>query len=318
MLDDLLDVSRITYGKIRLQKQSVDLVPVVRTAIVSTGALRDGLDQSLEAQFPEGEVLVEGDGVRLDQIFTNLLANAAKFTRRGGKVRVIVERERRRENLGEAVVRIRDNGVGITPAMLPRIFDLFVQVDAPSERNRTGIGLGLTLAKRLVDLHGGTIEAHSAGDALGSEFVVRLPLLEADAHASGAPAAQQEAAPARKRVLIVEDNVDSGQSLKLLLSRAGQDVRIVEDGASAVPAALDFQPHLVVLDIGLPDMDGYVVARQLRDDPRTRAAFIIAATGYGRDEDRMRSRQAGIDEHMTKPVDVDALLRRLAGMRDAA
>ena len=313
MIDDLLDVSRITYGKIQLRTEPVDLTAILRRVIESDSAHRDEMQQKLEASLPKEPLMVQGDSVRLEQVFANLLGNASKFTRPGGNVWLTAEPEGGRV----AVVRVRDNGVGIEPDMLPRIFELFVQADSLTERSRSGMGLGLTLAKRLVELHGGTIEAHSAGASLGSEFAVRLPLL-----ATHAPAGAKRAKPGPKvsgvRILVVDDNLDSGDSLRLLLARAGHEVRTVDRGAIALPMAAELVPDLVVLDIGLPDIDGYTVAARLRADERTRRAVIIAVTGYGRDEDRARSARAGIDMHMTKPVDPDLLIGHFATLRQRA
>ena len=200
--------------------------------------------------------------------------------------------------------------------MLPRVFDLFVQSDPSTERARSGIGLGLTLAKRLVELHHGTIEARSAGKARGSEFVVRLPLA-AKAVAGKAPArrAAKGDTASRARVLVVDDNADAGESMRMLLAVSGHDVRLVSEGARVVASAAEFKPDVIVLDIGLPDMDGYRVAHALRKDARTRGVYIVAVTGYGRDADREKSRAAGIDAHMTKPVDIGALMEKIAAAR---
>jgi CheY-like chemotaxis protein len=212
-------------------------------------------------------------------------------------------------------VRVRDNGTGIDPTMLPRIFDLFVQEHRPNRAG--GIGLGLTLARRLVELHGGSVEAHSAGAGMGAEFTVRLPLLPNDVRAStSAQSAAQAAGPSR-RVLIVDDNRDSASSLRTMLRMDGHQVEVVADGASAVEAARKLRAQVVLLDIGLPDMDGYEVARALRAHPQTREALIIATTGYGRSQDREKSRRAGIDAHLTKPIDMEQLAELLTRGRRA-
>ena len=312
MVDDLLDVSRITYGKIHLRIETVDLVAVLERAITASAAERDEKQQTLESSLGAGPIYVNGDPMRLEQVFVNLLGNASKFTRHGGRIWLAAEKEASASGAAaSAAVRVRDNGVGIDQAMLPQIFELFVQADRLSERARTGIGIGLTLAKRLLDLHGGTIEAHSAGNALGSEFIIRLPLAESGARLS-APKEPKKVAIARRRVLIVDDDRDSGESLRLLFSVAGHDTRLVGEGAQTVSAAAAFKPDVILLDIALPDMDGYRVARDLRADFRTRDALIVAVTGYGRDADRAKSRDAGIDVHMTKPIDPDTLLEHVA------
>ena len=319
LIDDLLDVSRVTYGKIRLRMQPLDLAACLRRSIEATEGEREAMQQGFEAAIPPGELAVSGDPVRLEQVFTNLLVNASKFTRHGGRIWLTVEKERVHPDTQPRVaVRVRDNGVGIDAAMLPRIFDLFAQAEG-QELTRGGIGLGLTLAKRLVDLHGGTIEALSAGSSLGSEFVVRLPLLAAPArpHADAREPGAKDARRTPRRVLVVDDNGDSGESLRHLFELAGHQARLVTHGAQAVPVAAEFRPDVVLLDIALPDMDGYEVARELRKDVRTRGVYIVAVTGYGRDDDRARSLEAGMDAHMTKPVDVDMLMEQVARARNA-
>lgn len=271
--------------------------------------------RQLEASLPATPLHVDGDPLRLEQIFVNLLGNASKFTREGGRIWLSAAAELTPRGAPPRVaVRVRDNGVGIEPALMPRIFDLFAQGERLSARSRSGIGLGLALARRLVELHGGTIEAHSAGNALGSEFVVRLPLVSAPpvpVAEAVEPEAKRASGPAR-RVLVVDDNRDSATSLQYLLTTSGHEVRVARDGAAAIAEAIAFRAEVVVLDIGLPDMDGYEVASALRGNARTRDALIVAVTGHARDADRERSAEAGIDAHMTKPVDLDALMERIA------
>jgi two-component system CheB/CheR fusion protein len=234
-----------------------------------------------------------------------LLNNAGKFTPAGGQIRISLEREpaRERSASGFAVLRVRDNGRGIDPAVLPKIFELFVQESRPSRSG--GIGLGLTLARRLVELHGGAIEAHSAGPGMGSEFTVRLPLYDGAADAAVPGHATARVTP--RHVLIVDDNRDVAWSLRLMLRMDGHEVEVVHQGAEAVAAAKRMRADAVLLDIGLPDMDGYAVARALRDDPDTRDVLIVATTGYARAQDREMSLRAGVDEHLGKPVDMDRL-----------
>ena len=311
MIDDLLDVSRLTYGKIRLQPELVDVAAVLRRSIEATEASRNEARQTLSANLPASPLLVNGDPVRLEQVFCNLLGNASKFTRTEGRIWVSAEREAGAERV---VVRVRDNGMGIEPALLPRIFDLFVQADSPKERGRAGIGIGLTLAKRLVELQGGTIEAHSAGSALGSEFIVRMPLAAGEAPAKArAPARKPRAAPrARRRVLVVDDDADSASSLQMLLAASGHQADVFDRGEGAAARAEAFRADAVVLDIGLPDIDGYEVAKELRQAAATKDILVIALTGFGREADRSRSKAAGVDLHLTKPVELDALLDVLA------
>jgi CheY-like chemotaxis protein len=279
--------------------------------VESTAPEREAHRQSITVDVPAEPVWIRGDAMRLDQVFSNLLNNASKFTRGDGHIWVSLQREQgsrpRRE--AWATVRVRDDGMGIDPALLPRIFDLFVQADRFPERARTGIGLGLTLARRLVELHAGTIEARSDGQAAGSEFVVRIPLLpkrEIPERTEGRPASR--AAPSPRRILIVDDNRDAAESLGLVFTLAGHTVKVVHEGGAASPVASEFRPDAILLDIGLPDMDGYRVARALRENGATRDTLIVATTGYGRMEDVRKSREAGIDEHMTKPVDPDRLM----------
>ena len=315
MIDDLLDVSRITHGKINLQRESVDLAALVRHAVDAGAHQREAGPQSLTLRVPETPVWVSADPLRLDQVVTNLLSNAMKFTRADGKIWVTLEREMKNPQAGPvAVLSVRDNGIGIPPRMLPRVFDLFVQGDRAAERTRAGMGLGLTLAKRLVELHDGTIEAYSAGEGLGSEFVVRLAALE-ESQARARPPAQRPGTGRRYRLLIVDDNVDSAESLRLLLTMAGHEVSVVHDGSGVASSVGSFKPDAVLLDIGLPDRDGYEVARELRADPKLRDLLIVAVTGYGRREDILRGRDAGIDAHLTKPID-PARLMAIIGGRD--
>ena len=332
MIDDLLDVSRITQGKIHLRFEPVDLVAVLKECIESGAEERRKLDQALTVSLPQAPVWVEGDAMRLDQIVSNLLGNASKFTRPGGKIWLTLGVEEAKGDRGaSAVIRVRDNGAGIEPSLLPRIFDLFVQSDQVGDSTRTrtgiGIGLGLTLAKRLVELHEGSIEVFSAGSGMGSEFIVRLPLTVAPAakpqresRKKTAQAQEVFAAAAAKgkgavRVLIVDDNADSAHSMRMLLEQAGHEVQVVSDGDGVAARALQFRPRAILLDIGLPDKDGYTVARELRKERALDDVLIIAVTGYGGDDHKTRSRDAGIDEHMTKPVDVDALLECIGAGR---
>jgi two-component system CheB/CheR fusion protein len=315
MVDDLLDVARMTSGSIQLRTGPMDLLSVVRQSIDLTAPERGAAQQTLAFDAARGDFWVHGDAMRLGQVIANLLNNASKFSRRGGTIRVAIEHEPGAPgSRPSAVVRVRDDGVGIEPHMLKRIFELFVQADRPVDPARGGIGLGLTLARRLVELHGGRIEASSGGPGKGSEFVVRLPMLApGEIPARRAPPAR----PAKRhvdprRMLIVDDNPDSAESMRLMYRMAGHEVRTIQEGGEAVEAAARLDAQVVLLDIGLPDIDGYEVARRLRADPRTRDVLIIAITGYGREEDLRRSREAGIDEHVVKPVDPDDVLDRIA------
>ena len=252
-------------------------------------------------RLPGTPLPVSGDAVRLGQVFENLLSNAAKYTPPGGEV----DRDGRARGR-EAVVRVRDTGVGISAEVLPRIFDLFVQADATLDRSEGGLGIGLTLVDRLTRMHGGRVEAHSEGPGQGAEFVVRLPLdAEAVAAAADSGGRRPAGVQARRRYLIVDDNVDSADSLRLLLEMRGHAAHVVHDGRCAAAAAREFEPDIVLLDIGLPGMDGYQVVRQFRAAPDLATLMIVATTGYGRLEDKLKCLAAGFDQHLAKPLDVE-------------
>lgn len=301
LVDDLLDVSRIISGKIELRKQPVDIYWIVERAVETANPIIETREHALHTDLPEKPVWVEGDPVRLAQVIANLLTNAAKYTERAGQIWLSVKREG-----GLLVLRVRDSGIGIDPEVLPRIFDVFVQADPSLARSQGGLGIGLTLVKRIVEMHGGTIEAHSPANGEGSEFIVRLPVIEKkeDVLAAETDGPQPRVPDAlHRRVLVVDDNVDAAESITAILRWSGYDARCVYDGPSALEAALDYKPHVVVLDIGLPGLDGYEVARRLRAQPQFAHTPIVALTGYGQQSDRERSREAGFDAHLIKPVD---------------
>jgi PAS domain S-box-containing protein len=300
IVDDLLDVSRVTQGKISLQRERLDLASIVGTAADVSRAAMDARGHRFEVRVPGMPLPVSGDAVRLGQVFENLLSNAAKYTPPGGDVTVTVGRDG-----PDAVVCVRDSGVGISAAVLPRIFDLFVQADTTLDRSEGGLGIGLTLVERLTRMHGGGVEARSEGPGLGAEFMVRLPL-DADVVALGHEgSADGGAAVRRHRYLIVDDNVDSAESLRMLLEMRGHKAHVVYDGRFAAAAAREFEPDIVLLDIGLPGMDGYQVVRQFRASPDLATLMIVATTGYGRLEDKLRCLAAGFDQHIAKPLDVE-------------
>jgi signal transduction histidine kinase/DNA-binding response OmpR family regulator len=329
LVDDLLDVSRITSGKIRLKREPVELAAVLAQAVEASRPEIESRRHSLEVTPPDRPLRLHGDPARLAQVFTNLLNNAAKYTEPGGRVWLTATAEN-----GDAVVRVRDTGIGIPREMLADVFEPFLQVDRSLDRSQGGLGIGLTLVKRLVGKHGGTVEAHSEGPGKGSEFVVRLPLEARSSHPgvrgdeppalAGTPAAgvflgtPEGDLRTPQRVLVVDDNRDGADSLGMILRLSGYDVRLAHDGPEALAAAASFRPQVVVLDIGLPGMDGYEVARRLRADSPARDAVLVAVTGYGRSEDRARSRESGFDHHLVKPVDLDALARVLAAGRTGA
>lgn len=309
IVDDLLDVSRITHGKVSLRLDSVDLKRTAKDSIAATAHERQRLRQVVDVSLPEEPVWVLADAARLEQILVNLLGNASKYAPNGGHVGLSVTSERNDEAYSWAMIRVSDDGPGIDPAVLPRVFELFVQGERVNDRARSGVGIGLALARHLVSLHGGTIEARNLPDR-GAEFMVRLPMVprpQADA-----PRGKDARSPAQpRRVLVVDDNVDAAQSLGRVLELLGHHVRIAGNGREAIEGALEFDPEVILLDIGLPDLDGYTVARKLRENERTRHIALIALTGYGREEDEVRAREAGFDLHLKKPAGPQTLSRAI-------
>ncbi len=304
LVDDLLDVSRVASGKIRLQRRSLDLAEVVRTAVQDVRPMYEAKGLALEHRPPPAPVGVDGDATRLAQVVTNLLFNAWKFTERGGRVTVEVSGAE-----GRATVRVRDTGAGLDAAMLARIFQPFVQADATLDRSAGGLGLGLALARSIVELHGGTVAALSEGPGRGAEFVVNLPLGSALAPAAS-PA--EVSPPARRvRVLVIEDNEDSAAGLREFLELHGHEAAVARDGPSGLEAARAWDPDVVFCDVGLPGLDGYEVARRLRAGGSR--ARLIALTGYTRTADVERARRAGFDDHLAKPADLERLASSLAG-----
>jgi CheY-like chemotaxis protein len=270
----------------------------------------------LHVRLPPESLLLDADPVRLAQVVGNLLTNAAKYTEPNGRIRVTAQREG-----DESVLRVRDNGIGIAPTMLPRIFELFVQVDHAATRSQGGLGIGLTLVKTLVEMHNGTVEARSEGLGKGSEFVVRLPisaqaLVQDHGRETGQPA--QPTSPSGHRLLVVDDNQDAGNSLAMLLRLQGHEVRVAYSGVAALEMTQDYRPDVVILDIGMPGMDGYEVARRLRQRPGLEKVVLAALTGWGQQQDRRRTAEAGFNHHLVKPPDpkaLEELLASLAGCR---
>lgn len=308
LMDDLLDVSRVTHGILVLRRAPVDLAEVLEQAVEACLPAINGHHHTLRQILPGEAVRVEGDLPRLVQVFSNLLDNAARYTDSGGHIELILE-----ATPSEAVVRVRDNGRGIAAELLPCIFELFTQDSRTLDRTQGGLGLGLALVRRLMEMHDGRVEAHSGGSGQGAEFVVRLPRIAVPVPAAGpgtegkGPSPQ----PTTLRILVVDDNVDSADSMALLLSLDGHEVRTAFDGPGALAEAADFQPQAVLLDIGLPGMDGYEVARRMRELAGLRDVLMIAITGYGQEDDRTRSKAAGFDHHLVKPVDPETLSRLL-------
>lgn len=315
LIDDLLDVSRISRGKIQLRPQKIDLNSIISTVVESLDPVISAGGHELLLSIPTETIYIHGDSTRLSQIFGNVLHNAAKYTPRNGEIRLTAEK-----NDSLVVVRIRDNGCGIPEQMLSRIFEMFHQVDQTLDRSHGGLGIGLTLVKRLVELHGGTITAHSDGPNRGSEFVISLPLLpvepaDSTTSADGRAASSDKGVP-RHRVLVVDDVRASAQTLALVLQAIGQDVTTQFDGQSAIEWAMQNRPDVIFLDIAMPGMNGYEVAKKLRATSETRNILLIALTGYGQEEDRRQALEAGFDHHMTKPASLDALRQLLIAGRN--
>ena len=307
LVDDLLDVSRVMRGKIDLRKQRVSLSQVTTHAIETAQPQITSKGHTLHVSLPPHPLDVEADPVRLAQVVSNLLTNAARYTEKKGHIWLTAARE-----AGRVVVRVRDDGIGIAPEMLPRIFDLFTQVDNSVARSHGGLGIGLTLVKSLVEMHGGEVEARSAGLGQGSEFTVKLPPAAAEEaatpeHAGERGEPERTSAPAKWRVLVVDDNTDAADTLAMLLELSGSDVQVANDGLSALAAAASRRPDIIFLDIGMPHMDGYEVARRIRKTPSLDGVLLVALTGWGQEEDRRRSAEAGFDVHLVKPVEPGAL-----------
>ncbi len=300
LVDDLLDVSRITRGKIQLRPTQLNIADVVLAAIETSRPLIESHAHDLAINLPSTPVMVRADGARLAQVFANLLNNAAKYTPDGGQLSLLVERDE-----DTVVVTVRDSGAGIPREMLAKVFDLFTQVDHSLDRSHGGLGIGLTLVRRLVEMHEGSVQAHSEGQGYGSEFVVRLPAL----HTGIELPTSKESDPVdieptvRFRILVVDDNRDAATTLATLLEAQQHQVQLAFDGVTALEAADSFQPDVVLLDIGLPGIDGYEVARRLREKAALKDVLIIAISGYGQEDDRKRSQQVGFDHHLVKPVD---------------
>jgi signal transduction histidine kinase/ActR/RegA family two-component response regulator len=303
LVDDLLEISRITRGKIELKIEPIELKAVLESAVETCRPILEAAGHTFGVSLPEEPVLVHGDAVRLAQVFTNLLNNACKYTDPGGSIRLTARREGER-----AFIEVADNGRGIPSHMLERIFDLFTQVDGATERSPGGLGIGLTLARTLIESHGGTISAHSLGAGKGSRFVVHLPILKAGHPVTGGAAGGRlDADLSARRILVVDDNKDAADSLAMVLGLLGAEVRTEYDGGSGLAAARAWSPSVVFLDIGMAHMDGHEVARRIRQDPNLARVQLVALTGWGQDKDRRDSKEAGFDHHLTKPVDIGVL-----------
>jgi PAS domain S-box-containing protein len=306
IVDDMIDIARITRGSLVIDHEPVELAEVVRRALETATPAIEAARHGLEVQVPESGLVVHGDRDRLTQLLSNLLNNAARYTPPGGRIAVRAYRED-----GHGIISVRDTGRGIEPQVLERIFDMFVQGRSPLSRVGGGLGIGLALARRIAELHGGTLEARSEGEGKGSEFVVRLPLSAAAAAARDEAAQSPGEVTLARRVLVVDDNVDAAATLDLLLRSLGHETRVAHDGAAALEIAVQFRPEVVLLDIGMPGLDGYEVARRLRAMNHGMTFRIVAVTGWGQDTDRTKSKEAGFDVHLVKPVDLGVLSKVL-------
>jgi PAS domain S-box-containing protein len=307
IVDELLEVSRITTGRIQLHQERIAVSVVVENAVATARSLIDQRKHELTVSLPAQAIWLHADAARLEQVVVNLLTNAAKYTNPGGHVWLTVQQEGE-----EAVLRVRDTGVGIAPEILPRIFDLFTQAEQTLDRSQGGLGIGLALVQRLVELHGGTVAASSTLGQ-GSEFVVRLPAVPPRKPQPASPPAEKAQPPGPSlRVMVVDDNVDTVTTLAMLVQESGHEVRTAYDGSAVLEAALDYRPNVVLLDIGLPGLNGFEVAKQIRQQPALQNALLVAMTGYGRDSDRQRSQEAGFDHHLVKPGDFGKVLEILA------
>jgi CheY-like chemotaxis protein len=309
LIDDLLDVSRVTRGQVELDEATLDMRAIVADAVEQVMPLVHARHQQLDVDVPAQPMPVLGDAKRLVQVLANLLNNAAKYTQDGGRLRIAAK-----VRDGDVIVDVVDNGIGMAPELAARAFDLFAQAERTSDRASGGLGLGLALVRSLVELHGGTVMCESAGPGRGSRFTVSLPCR----HAPAAPAAPQDDARAAAgqgglSILVVDDNVDAAETLAMLLEASGHRVSTAHDPFDALERARAEAPQACLLDIGLPGMDGYELARRLRAQPETRHALLVAITGYGQDSDRRLAAEAGFDRHLVKPIDLEALQGALSG-----
>jgi len=307
LVDDLLDLNRITHDRLELRRSDVELATVIEQAVEVARPLIDAAGQKLTIILPEEAIYLNADHARLAQVFGNLLNNSCKYTRPNGAISLSA----RRNGNDEVWVSVRDNGAGIPPDKIESIFDMFMQVDRSSDRSQSGLGIGLTLVKRLVEMHGGSIEARSAGEEHGSEFVVHLPIIDKPRSASAPVSDGASKSPSQRRILVVDDNRDSADSLAMLLEITGNQTYLAHDGVEALESIEKYRPEVVLLDIGLPKLDGHEVCRRVREQPWGKDIRIIALTGWGQEDDRRRSEEAGFNGHLVKPVDYDKLLALL-------
>jgi PAS domain S-box-containing protein len=308
IIDDLLEISRVATGRLHLRLSRVELNSIVNRATASARPLIEARNHRFWASLYEEPIWLNADPVRLEQVVVNLLNNAAKFTGEGGQIWLTVRRDG-----GDVEIRIKDTGSGIDPGLLPRIFDLFTQAEKSLDRSQGGLGIGLALVKHLVQMHHGSVTAESGGPGMGSEFVVRLPIADLPTATNGdGPPIVVAQAPPESRVLVIDDNKDMADSIVALLRLAGYEARAAYAGTSGFETAIDYQPRVALIDIGLPEMDGFEVARHIRQDSKSRGMVLIAMTGYGEEHHQRASREAGFDHHLIKPVDPKKLLAFLA------
>ena len=313
LVDDLLDLNRITHDRLELRRSEVEFSSVIQQAVEVARPLIDAAGHQLTVSLPDEPIYLNADRTRLAQVFGNLLNNSSKYTKPGGTLSLTAKR------CGDEVaVTVKDNGAGIPADKLDSIFDMFMQVDRTAERSQGGLGIGLTLVKRLVEMHGGTIEPRSAGEGTGSEFVVRLPVLSGPTATARSHGEIERESPAQRRVLIVDDNRDSADSLAMLLEITNNETYMAHDGVSALEAIEQHRPEVVLLDIGLPKLDGHEVCRRVREQPWGKSIVIIALTGWGQEDDRRKSHEAGFNGHLVKPVDYDQLLALLSDLTNGS
>ena len=314
LVDDLLDVGRITRGKLDLRKERVELASIVKNAVDTTRPLIESAGHELSVSLPSQPIHLDADPVRLAQVLANLLNNAAKYMDRGGRIWLSAQRTER-----DVILSVRDAGIGIAASALPTIFDMFTQIEESLEKSRGGLGIGLTLAKQLIELHGGTIEARSEGPGKGAEFSVRLPIVPVLTAVEDARELEPQAdVPVSFRILVADDNIDAAESMGMMLRLMGNDVRIVRDGQQAVDEAAAFRPDLALLDIGMPRLNGYDVARLIRHQRWGKEIVLVALTGWGQDEDKRKAAEAGFDHHFTKPVSPGDIANLMAQLRAAS
>jgi signal transduction histidine kinase/CheY-like chemotaxis protein len=309
LVDDLLDLNRITHNRLELRPNRVELATAIQHAVEASRPLAESLGHDLKVELPAEPIWLQADPARLTQVFGNLLNNACKYSDTGGTITVTAQREG-----SEAVVAVEDTGTGIPRDKLDSIFEMFTQVEAGSDKAQGGLGIGLTLVKRLVHMHGGKVEAQSAGLGTGSRFVVRLPVSAEEANAESSAAAAERAKPQGRRILVVDDNTDSAVSLAMLLRIEGNETFTAHDGVEAVAEAEKHRPDVILLDIGLPKMSGHEVCRHVRRQPWGQSIVLVALTGWGQEEDRRKSREAGFDGHLVKPVDFEKLSDLLSSL----